>query len=158
MTEHCNAYHGPSKTPDRVSHQVNPPLDKILQVGLGDSIRILQVYLTFSQLAIRPICSFECVYTNANSSISKISHFVKLPLKYFITIFVDSNSEEECGELEEYDECGTACPDDCENYQDPFRPCIRICVPDCFCKKGYVRAKNGMCILPEECDIYENDF
>lgn len=58
----------------------------------------------------------------------------------------------ECPDGEIYKNCGTACPDTCENYQDTDRECTEQCVKGCFCPDGKVRNDNGKCVLPEECD------
>lgn len=54
---------------------------------------------------------------------------------------------------EEYNECGSSCPDTCENFGVP-RFCTAVCVEGCFCKPGYVRDSKSAeksCILPEQC-------
>ena len=43
-----------------------------------------------------------------------------------------------------YESCGTACPLTCEFPE--LRPCIRMCVPGCFCKDGYLLDDNGKCV------------
>ncbi|XP_063367819.1 zonadhesin-like [Cydia amplana] len=59
-------------------------------------------------------------------------------------------------EHEEYQSCGSSCPDNCANYKNPDRICTMQCVAGCNCKKGYVRnLKNGTCIKPEQCPIKE---
>lgn len=57
----------------------------------------------------------------------------------------------ECGPNKEYTDCGTACPAYCNEIENSF--CIQLCVPGCFCKKGYVlESKNSTnCILTEDC-------
>ena len=60
-----------------------------------------------------------------------------------------------CGPNETYNNCGTACPDTCENYQDPGRICTEQCVAGCFCEKGLVRNKLGKCVKPEQCSTQE---
>lgn len=44
---------------------------------------------------------------------------------------------EECGENEEYNECGTSCQDSCLEQQP--RVCNTMCNQGCFCKQGFVR-------------------
>ncbi|XP_023234549.1 chymotrypsin inhibitor-like [Centruroides sculpturatus] len=68
--------------------------------------------------------------------------------------FTGAVSEVKCRDSNEvYRICGTACPDTCENYQKVVKPCTSQCVKGCFCKYGYVRAPDGLCVLPEECDM-----
>ncbi|XP_068098009.1 zonadhesin-like isoform X2 [Hyperolius riggenbachi] len=64
-----------------------------------------------------------------------------------------SAGREECGAHQEFQSCGTACPDNCENYGAGDRPCILPCVQGCFCQKSYIfqSGESGACILPEEC-------
>ncbi|XP_077312345.1 uncharacterized protein LOC143933353 [Lithobates pipiens] len=49
--------------------------------------------------------------------------------------------------------CGTACPDNCQNYRDVNRPCITMCVPGCFCRKPYIfqNGKSGPCTHFRSC-------
>uniref|UniRef100_A0A4Q8K7X2 U83-Liphistoxin-Lsp1a_1 n=1 Tax=Liphistius sp. SGP-2016 TaxID=1905180 RepID=A0A4Q8K7X2_9ARAC len=51
---------------------------------------------------------------------------------------------------EVYQNCGTACPDNCDNYKEP-RACPAVCVEGCFCKKGRVRRNDGFCVKPKKC-------
>jgi len=57
----------------------------------------------------------------------------------------------ECGRNSERQQCGSACPPTCTN-PTPGPTCVLPCVNDCFCKSGYLKAANGQCVLPEECD------
>uniref|UniRef100_A0A1W7R985 Venom protein n=1 Tax=Hadrurus spadix TaxID=141984 RepID=A0A1W7R985_9SCOR len=50
-----------------------------------------------------------------------------------------------------FQNCGTACPLTCDNYQNPPKYCTRNCVFGCFCKKGLVRNKSGICVSTSEC-------
>nr|XP_019528751.2 cysteine-rich venom protein 6-like [Aedes albopictus] len=51
----------------------------------------------------------------------------------------------------EYRLCGDECPRTCENL-NPQPPCTQVCMPGCYCKKGYVRENvSGLCILPCDC-------
>ncbi|EAT48610.1 AAEL000369-PA [Aedes aegypti] len=56
-----------------------------------------------------------------------------------------------CGPNEVYSECGTACPETCDNLGENI-PCVLMCVPGCFCQPGYVRNNvTGACVKPCEC-------
>jgi len=55
-----------------------------------------------------------------------------------------------CAANEEYSTCGTACPDIC-NAKTPLKCSISDCIVGCFCKKGWVRNKDGACVKPNEC-------
>ncbi|XP_044744019.1 zonadhesin-like [Chrysoperla carnea] len=63
----------------------------------------------------------------------------------------DCPNSEKCFDNEEYQECGTACPDTCDNYRNPNRPCTKQCVQGCFCKPGLVLNSDGKCISPDQC-------
>jgi hypothetical protein len=63
----------------------------------------------------------------------------------------------QCGENQEYQECGTACPDTCEN-KGTVRPCTLQCVQGCFCKSGYVlesAGENAACVAEGQCESKE---
>ena len=67
---------------------------------------------------------------------------------------LQSHSESEphvCPLHEIFTECGSACPDTCDNYEDQHRICTLQCVKGCFCEKGYVRNKEGACVLLSNC-------
>jgi len=55
------------------------------------------------------------------------------------------------GENEEYNRCGTACPETCT-----FKPdiCTKQCIRGCFCKSDYIRkdnSTNSPCIKRDKC-------
>ncbi len=60
-----------------------------------------------------------------------------------------------CGANEQYTTCGSACPPTCADLRYPLpkpaKLCILICKSGCFCAKGYYRADDGSCVLPEQC-------
>ncbi|KAF8763272.1 Kunitz-type serine protease inhibitor like protein [Argiope bruennichi] len=58
-----------------------------------------------------------------------------------------------CPKHSHYEECGTACPLSCDNYQDPPEACVLKCNPGCHCDKGYVRVKGDVekCVKPINC-------
>ncbi|XP_035220585.1 zonadhesin-like isoform X2 [Stegodyphus dumicola] len=58
--------------------------------------------------------------------------------------------QEKCGKDEVYQDCGPACPLFCANKDKPT-PCTLQCVSGCFCKSGYIRNDNGLCIPIEQC-------
>ncbi|XP_067133096.1 tenascin-like [Centruroides vittatus] len=51
---------------------------------------------------------------------------------------------------EYYNSCGSACPPTCENYGKNLN-CPKVCVQGCFCKEGYVRDFQNLCIKPVYC-------
>eukprot|EP01006_Ploeotia_vitrea_P028376 TRINITY_DN61080_c0_g1_i1.p1 TRINITY_DN61080_c0_g1~~TRINITY_DN61080_c0_g1_i1.p1 ORF type:complete len:620 (-),score=33.39 TRINITY_DN61080_c0_g1_i1:1080-2939(-) len=59
-----------------------------------------------------------------------------------------------CPGEETWNSCGTACPDTCNNLDQPNRPCPRVCVAGCFCPRGYVRLTEdpkSPCVKPDNC-------
>ena len=57
-----------------------------------------------------------------------------------------------CRGNESFNICGTACPDTCAVRS---QSCTRQCVPDCFCKPGFIRATNrsgSLCISLSQCN------
>ncbi|KAF8792495.1 hypothetical protein HNY73_004084 [Argiope bruennichi] len=57
-----------------------------------------------------------------------------LVLFYSIGVAAD-----DCPPNQHQDDCGTACPDNCDNYKDSERVCILPCAPGCVCNKGFIR-------------------
>jgi hypothetical protein len=61
---------------------------------------------------------------------------------------------QQCAELEEYQECGTACPTTCENRNKGPVACIAMCKTGCFCKSPYIRSElSGQCVLTRDCGV-----
>lgn len=56
-----------------------------------------------------------------------------------------------CKKNAKYSECNTACPLTCDNYRNPPKPCIEICLTGCACEKDYVKSATGTCVSPEQC-------
>ncbi|GFW21180.1 zonadhesin [Trichonephila clavipes] len=48
-----------------------------------------------------------------------------------------------------YIECGSPCPPTCEDLEP--EPCEEKCVQACYCKPGYVKRKDGICVKIETC-------
>lgn len=123
-------------------------------------------------------CFFKLVITEWESLISK-SHLIVRTLKMkfflaltiFVTIFSSSvwivmvflynnhiafiltewSVAQNCnGPHELYTDCGTACPPTCENRNTLFY-CTLQCVSGCFCKPGFVRNNDGVCVNPNSC-------
>ncbi|GBM17519.1 hypothetical protein AVEN_193797-1 [Araneus ventricosus] len=61
-----------------------------------------------------------------------------------------STRVEECGKNEEFNSCGSTCFPTCFNHYYP-QICIRMCIPGCYCKTGFVQTRNGSCIIPRDC-------
>ncbi|GFT45325.1 zonadhesin [Nephila pilipes] len=58
-----------------------------------------------------------------------------------------------CKVNEVFQECGPACPNTCDSLGKSDSPCPARCVKGCFCKSGYVRNRDGNCILPNFCPV-----
>ncbi|CAG5091378.1 Oidioi.mRNA.OKI2018_I69.PAR.g13019.t1.cds [Oikopleura dioica] len=55
-----------------------------------------------------------------------------------------------CGENEDWNDCGTACPPVCGEPAPAF--CIEMCISGCECEKGFIRdGKGGNCIPEDSC-------
>lgn len=78
-------------------------------------------------------------------SLLTIDTFVKL--FFFIWIWTKGCD----GETEEFLECGPACPETCDNWQQPDPACSVKCVLGCFCLEGFIRRSDGKCVEPLEC-------
>jgi len=57
--------------------------------------------------------------------------------------------DHQCPGDKEYTECGSACPDKCNQQEGQM--CTMQCVPGCFCKSGYVLDDKGICIDRNSC-------
>ncbi|XP_068906955.1 tenascin-like [Tenebrio molitor] len=57
-----------------------------------------------------------------------------------------------CTSNEVYEECGTLCPETCNDKGVP-KICPDVCVEGCFCKEGFVRkSENGQCVPVAACE------
>lgn len=61
----------------------------------------------------------------------------------------------QCPENELFKPCGSACAPTCNNPH-PGPACTRQCVIGCFCKDGYLRNSNGICVESNKCDEKES--
>jgi hypothetical protein len=57
----------------------------------------------------------------------------------------------QCGANEEFHSCGTACPATCANPH-PSPVCTKNCVIGCFCKPGYLKNAQGVCVPAANCE------
>ena len=55
-----------------------------------------------------------------------------------------------CTGGKEWQDCGTACPLTCDNYDNPPLVCTLQCVQGCFCPDGKADL-NGVCVEPASC-------
>jgi len=59
-----------------------------------------------------------------------------------------------CASNEEYRTCGSACAPTCAMPQ-PKPWCTRQCATGCFCKEGYLKNENNVCIPAAKCESIE---
>lgn len=60
-----------------------------------------------------------------------------------------AGGQAQCKRNEEFRSCGSACPAVCG--QTGPEACTAQCVPGCFCARGYIRDKGGLCIPTAAC-------
>ena len=56
----------------------------------------------------------------------------------------------DCTGGKEWQECGTACPLTCDNY-DELQICTLQCVQGCFCPGGTVERNGTTCVTTDQC-------
>ncbi|GFV25852.1 zonadhesin [Trichonephila clavipes] len=61
------------------------------------------------------------------------------------------NCRQICPANEQFYVCKPTCRNSCDNFNDTTMPCSLECTSGCFCKKGYVKRKDGACVPPTEC-------
>ncbi|XP_053307408.1 venom peptide SjAPI-2-like [Spea bombifrons] len=71
----------------------------------------------------------------------------------FAYSLTDAAPDKRCLSNQEWLSCGSSCPLNCENYQNPPQFCTMNCVIGCFCKEPYIfrSGKSGPCVLPRQC-------
>jgi len=72
-------------------------------------------------------------------------------------VTTDQCPPKKCGLHQTFTDCGSTCPDTCDNYKDTERICSDLCVKGCFCDEGYVRNDEGECVTVAECPKKECD-
>jgi hypothetical protein len=75
-------------------------------------------------------------------------------LTIILIISVNTLAREDCGPNEDYNSCGTACPETCESLiKGQPQACTLQCVSGCFCKSGLYRdkARNNECVSEQVC-------
>lgn len=71
---------------------------------------------------------------------------------FIVSFQLSKGSSKICdSDTELFTDCGSSCPDTCENNRDTQRVCTLQCVSGCFCKSGLVRRKDDKCVTPSEC-------
>jgi len=83
--------------------------------------------------------SGQCILTRECALIPQLESFMMLP------------PIPKCGEHEIFHPCGTACPATCANPH-PSPVCTRNCVIGCFCKEGFLKNAQGVCVAAANCD------
>uniref|UniRef100_A0AC35TQC3 TIL domain-containing protein n=1 Tax=Rhabditophanes sp. KR3021 TaxID=114890 RepID=A0AC35TQC3_9BILA len=63
------------------------------------------------------------------------------------------NSAVECSGNRTYTECGSACPPQCSDGDNP-KMCVMMCMPPgCYCMGDHANSEDGKCILKADCPI-----
>ncbi|GIY77807.1 kunitz-type U19-barytoxin-Tl1a [Caerostris extrusa] len=70
------------------------------------------------------------------------------------TCVIPENCPNRCPENQHFTRCGTDCPLTCENYLDPPQICNLMCVSGCECDPGYLKRRDGACVLPVDCLLW----
>nr|ADV40343.1 hypothetical protein [Latrodectus hesperus] len=66
--------------------------------------------------------------------------------------FALPNKECDASKGEEFQTCGTACPDTCSNLNNKPIICTMQCIIGCGCPAGTVRRESDQhCVKPSEC-------
>ncbi|XP_031761712.1 chymotrypsin inhibitor-like [Xenopus tropicalis] len=63
------------------------------------------------------------------------------------------DDDDRCPSDQFWEDCGSDCPLNCGNYQNPPKICTMACRIGCTCKapKIFLQGKSGACVLPSEC-------
>ncbi|GFV25233.1 uncharacterized protein TNCV_1466741 [Trichonephila clavipes] len=65
-----------------------------------------------------------------------------------------SDTPDQCGKDEKYYKCSPSCGGTCDTYR--LRPVLDCaCVPGCWCHEGYVKRRDGKCVLEADCPADE---
>ncbi|CAK9824630.1 Chymotrypsin inhibitor [Anthophora retusa] len=73
----------------------------------------------------------------------------KLFLLFLVLAVFASSLGQQCGLNEEFTSCGSACEPSCA--KPPTNICTLQCKIGCQCKSGYLRNREGTCVLPQNC-------
>lgn len=71
----------------------------------------------------------------------------------YYTIYVSA-----CGKNEHIPKCKPCSPGNCGDKNDTI--CTQKCEPNekCYCKPGYLRNKEGICVREAECGKFWNEY
>ncbi|KAM7343884.1 chymotrypsin inhibitor-like isoform 2-T2 [Cochliomyia hominivorax] len=81
-----------------------------------------------------------------------INYLKKFFFIFFILLVLEISKQvqsKECPLNQEWDTCGSACPEEC-GESAPYL-CTHICVKGCRCKEGYLLKSSGECVLAADC-------
>ncbi|XP_031761710.1 chymotrypsin inhibitor-like [Xenopus tropicalis] len=65
----------------------------------------------------------------------------------------DSDESDKCMSNQVWSNCGSSCPSNCQNKNNPNRICTEMCRRGCVCRPPHVfqSGHSGPCVLPTEC-------
>ena len=81
------------------------------------------------------------------SVLNVLGHQRGLNLAYHVSIAAAS---ETCSGGKEWQQCATACPLTCNNYDTAPVVCTESCIEGCVCPEGKVEL-DGVCVEPSTC-------
>jgi hypothetical protein len=105
-----------------------------------------------------PVCTKNCVIGcfckqgHLRNSQSVCVPADKCDAKENTMLFAYPPEMSQCKENEIFLRCGSACAPTCANPQ-PGPACTLQCVVGCFCKPGYLKNEQGVCIPSEQCGV-----
>ncbi|KYB28685.1 Chymotrypsin-elastase inhibitor ixodidin-like Protein [Tribolium castaneum] len=68
----------------------------------------------------------------------------------FLCVFtVIAVHAQQCGRNEEYTTCGSSCQERCSRRANTV--CTLNCQRGCFCRRGFLRNRNGVCVPESQC-------
>lgn len=70
---------------------------------------------------------------------------------FFIPLYIFAGRQPVCPLNEQFYNCIPTCRNTCDTINNPDIVCDTTCTPGCFCQKGMVRQKDGVCVFPKNC-------
>ncbi|XP_056399827.1 uncharacterized protein LOC130294256 [Hyla sarda] len=106
------------------------------------------------QSQLRAVVDRVSITVQTTQSIKMFKVCTLLLLFSMVLQSLASSGQHDCAAHQNHVTCGTACPENCQNYgTEANHVCTKQCVAACFCKIPYIFkiGKSGECVLPDEC-------